>query len=272
MESSPQPPRNPRGRPWSFDETKLAFYLYCQLPFGRLHSRNPEIVNLASLLERTPGAVAMKLTNFAGLDPDITATGRRGLSNSSETDRAVWEEFNSDWGTLATDCERRIRELAGGHPDAAPVVEEEGASYILDDYTGTTRASVTQRRVKQQFFRRAVLSSYDGRCCMSGLADPELLVASHIVPWHSDAGNRLNPSNGLCLSAIHDRAFDQYLVSLTDDLRVLVSDRLKKHEKSPFVQSAFLDIEGEFIQAPRRFRPSAALVQHHRQTYLDMNS
>lgn len=44
---------------------------------------------------------------------------------------------------------------------------------------------------------------------MSGLAEPRLLIASHIVPWSKDKTNRLNPSNGLCLSAIHDRAFDQ---------------------------------------------------------------
>ena len=61
--------RSPR---WTRQQLKLAFHLYCQLPFGRLHRRNPEIVDLAELLGRTPSAVAMKLVNFASLDPAIT--------------------------------------------------------------------------------------------------------------------------------------------------------------------------------------------------------
>ena len=74
---------------WSKDELKLAFHLYCQLPFGKLHQRNPEIVELARLLGRTPGSVAMKLVNFASLDPTITRSGRSGLNNASKLDREV---------------------------------------------------------------------------------------------------------------------------------------------------------------------------------------
>ena len=84
-----------------------------------------------------------------------------------------------------------------------------------------------QQRIKQDFFRRAVLASYRGRCCISGVGEPRLLIASHIVPWREDKANRLNPSNGLCLSAIHDKAFDSYLFSLTDDGRVVLSAALK---------------------------------------------
>jgi hypothetical protein len=42
---------------WTKEQLKLAFHLYCQLPFGRLHSRNQEIIKLASLIGRTPSAV-----------------------------------------------------------------------------------------------------------------------------------------------------------------------------------------------------------------------
>ncbi|MCG3171790.1 MAG: hypothetical protein CALGDGBN_03488 [Pseudomonadales bacterium] len=52
---------------WSREQLKLAFHLYCQLPFGRLHSGNPEIIELAAVIGRTPGALAMKLVNFASL-------------------------------------------------------------------------------------------------------------------------------------------------------------------------------------------------------------
>ena len=72
---------------WNREQLKLAYYLYCQLPFGRLHNRNPEIIELAKLIGRTPSAVAMKLVNFASLDPIITGSGRKGLSAASELDR-----------------------------------------------------------------------------------------------------------------------------------------------------------------------------------------
>ena len=67
---------------WTKEQLKLAFHLYCQLPFGKLHQRNPEIIKLANMIGRTPSAVAMKLVNFASLDPAITGTGRSGLGNA----------------------------------------------------------------------------------------------------------------------------------------------------------------------------------------------
>ena len=171
------------SRRWNKEQLKLAFHLYCQLPFGKLHSRNPEIVELAQLLGRTPSAVAMKLVNFASLDPAITASGRVGLGNASALDREVWEEFHADWERLAVECAALVQQLR-----PAPLIDTPDplGAFDLNDFTGETRRVITQQRLKQNFFRRAVLASYGGRCCMSGLSDARLLVASHIVPWSKD--------------------------------------------------------------------------------------
>src|SRR5690349_15486886 len=161
---------------WTKDELKLAIHLYCQLPFGRLHSRNPRIIELAGLIGRTPSSVAMKLVNFASLDPDITQSGRKGLGNASALDRAVWNEFHSDWERLAAESESLLEKQGVAAPERK--VEEK----IIESYPyeGNTRAAVVQARLKQGFFRAAVLASYDAKCCMTGLAVPQLLVASHI--------------------------------------------------------------------------------------------
>ncbi|PKO63479.1 MAG: hypothetical protein CVU23_10510 [Betaproteobacteria bacterium HGW-Betaproteobacteria-17] len=207
------PPKNiMSSNRWTSEQLKLAFNLYCQLPFGKLHSRNAEIIELATLIGRTPSAVAMKLVNFASLDPAITSTGRSGLGNASSLDREVWDEFHADWERLAVECALLNQQLLEGRaePVSAPESDE---TFDLNDYSGETRQVLTEQRIKQNFFRRAVLASYRGRCCMSGLSDARLLIASHIVPWSKDKANRLNPSNGLCLSAIHDRAFDKGLIS-----------------------------------------------------------
>jgi len=89
---------------WTKEQLKLAFYLYCQLPFGKLDMRTPKVISLAKLIGRTPGAVAMKLNNFASLDPAITSTGRKGLEGASNLDREVWAEFHADWEKLAVEC------------------------------------------------------------------------------------------------------------------------------------------------------------------------
>jgi len=245
---------------WTKEQLKLAFHLYCQLPFGRLHSRNPEIIELANLIGRTPGAVAMKLVNFASLDPAITATGRAGLGNAGALDKEVWAEFHADWEKLAMECEILRRNLDHGQP----VIEDESGDLLVpEDFSGETRRVVTEQRIKQNFFRRTILSSYRGRCCMSGLSDSRLLVASHIVPWSKDKANRLNPSNGLCLSAIHDKAFDKGLITLDDDLKIIISDDLKRRNES-FLQSIFISLEGRRIELPERFTPNLEFIAKHR--------
>jgi hypothetical protein len=77
----------PRADLWTRDQLLLALRLYLRLPFGKLHALNPEIIDLAKHLGRTPGALAMKACNFATLDPAIQARGVRGLFVSEHNPR-----------------------------------------------------------------------------------------------------------------------------------------------------------------------------------------
>lgn len=249
-----------KSTPWTKEQLKLAFHLYCQLPFGKLHKGNPEIVRLAELIGRTPSAVAMKLVNFASLDPAITSTGRKGLDGASNLDREIWTEFHADWERLAVECELLRRAL-----DSEPPIDDSDEVLVPEDFVGETRRVVSEQRIKQTFFRRAVLSSYRGRCCMSGLSEPRLLVASHIVPWSKDKANRLNPSNGLCLSAIHDRAFDKGLITISDDFRIVLSRELRCRDES-FVREVLVPLEGRAIELPERFVPDKSFLERHRST------
>ena len=256
---------------WTPEQLKLAFYFYCQTPFGKLHSKNPAIIQLAKLMCRTPSALAMKLVNFASLDPSITKTGRKGLSGASKLDREIWSEFSGDWERLTAECEQLSRHLAKSDDNAAAVFPNSEDEPLLADFTGETREALVQQRIKQGFFRRAVLSSYRDRCCISGVSDKRLLVASHIVPWSVDRTNRLNPSNGLCLSAIHDKAFDSYLFTLSEDWRIVLSTQLKI-TKDRFLREVFWTIDGKEIELPERFAPDATLVNKHREKTLNVTS
>jgi putative restriction endonuclease len=244
-----------KSKNWTPAQLKLAFHLYCQLPFGKLHKSNAEIIHLAQLIGRTPSAVAMKLVNFASLDPAITNSGRKGLDGASLLDREIWNEFHADWEKLAVECEVLRRNIDSSYDDVTFSEPE--------DFSGETRKVLTEQRIKQTFFRHAVLSSYNGRCCMSGVSDSRLLVASHIVPWSKDKKNRLNPSNGLCLSSLHDKAFDKGLISLTDDFRILIAREL--HEsKDAFLQATLNVLAGQKIELPMRFQPSNSFLAQHR--------
>src|SRR5699024_6247573 len=109
-----------------------------------------------------------------------------------------------------------------------------------------------------------VLSSYGGKCCISGVTDARLLIASHIVPWRDDKKNRLNPRNGLCLSAIHDKAFDSYLFTLSSDNRVMLSERLKK-KKDRFLQEVFWPVNEMPIHLTDKFKPDPLFTEQHRE-------
>lgn len=251
------------GPRWTREQALLAFEFYCETPFGQLHGRNNEIVRLAELIGRTPDALAMKCVNFASLDPKIRESGRTGLSNASALDREVWNEFHANWDELVEECDAlRSHLLAERGIEGAPQ-QEEDASAGEPDFSAETRLALAKQRVKQAFFRRAVLSSYGGKCCISGVHDSRFLIASHIVPWKDNPSIRLHPGNGLCLSAIHDKAFDSHLFSLTDDYRVALSAQLKS-TKDEFLRQVFWPTEGRSISLPDKFMPELDFIRHHR--------
>ena len=248
---------------WSREQLLLAFQFYCENPFGKLHSRNKAIVDLANLIGRTPGALAMKCVNFASLDPKILDSGRTGLGNVSARDRAVWEEFHANWEGLVEECDRLHRYLRGWRGSESSSVADAPPHVEQTNFHGETRAAVVEQRVGQRFFRRAVLSGYGNKCCISGVTDRRFLIASHIVRWSEDPSIRLHPGNGLCLSAIHDKAFDNCLFSLSDDYRVILSRQLRD-TKDAFLRDVFVHLEGFEISLPDKFVPESEFIARHR--------
>lgn len=247
---------------WTRSELLVAGLLYCRVPFGQFHSSNPEIVCVAQALGRTSSALAMKLSNLASIDPTFRSSGRSGLSGASNNDRALWEEMNADWPAFAVEAEAAFTQLeieANGNGEIqAPRKATEPA-----DYTGAERTVTRRERIGQNLFRDAVLSAYDFRCCISGLALPGLLNTSHIVPWRDDPENRLNPANGLCLSALHDRAFDKGIITIRQNLTVMVAQEVAEQTET-FFGSAIAAYEGQSIASPEKFSPDPELLAHHR--------
>lgn len=248
---------------WTREHLLPVLHLYTELPFGQLHGRNPYVKQLADWLGRTHDSVAMKLTNLSSLDPAITSSGRTGLRGASKLDKAVWAEFQSNWDAMALAASQAYESLALDH---RVVPAPELAAFEVDEPVfgeGRTRTAWTQVRTNQARFRKSVLSNYNGRCCISGLAVRGLLVASHIVPWSEDAHNRLNPQNGLCLSVLHDRAFDLGMLTITCDYRVRLSNSIAAHTADAFLLDSLVRFDGAEIQMPVRYRPAPAFLKAH---------
>jgi putative restriction endonuclease len=128
--------------------------------------------------------------------------------------------------------------------------------------SGAEQSALVKTRLNQRYFRKMVLANYGGRCCVTGLQVPETLRASHISPWAQDRDNRMNPSNGLCLSATYDAAFDRHLISFDDKYRLVLSPALREYAGEAH-DCYFREKEGQRILSPIRFQPDSELLDRH---------
>ena len=254
---------------WTREHRLIALNLYCKLPFGQLHKGNPIVREVAAKMGRTASSLAIKLCNFASLDPVLQARGIVGMRGAANEDRAVWREFQGNYAVLAPESEQFLHDLLSS--DSEVEVDLLQADKIRFERpvppAGPTEvtASVKVRR-GQQFFRQTVLSAYGIRCCITGISVPRLLVASHIKPWRDFPNDRLNPRNGLCLSTLHDAAFDAGLITLDDEFKVILSKRLKRYFPQPVLEQNFVPFEGKSIRFPEKLsEPGPQFVSHHRE-------
>ena len=243
---------------WIREELILAFNLYLKLPFGKLHSGNPEIIHLAGLIGRTPSSVAMRLNNFAAVDPYHQNRGIKGLDGGKKQVQPIWDEFIEHKEDLVYESEQILAEKEHQPLEAKfPELKE------LKDWTGETKIREVKTRVNQHVFRQMVLANYENRCAITGINFPELLVASHILPWASHEKERLNPENGICLSPLYDKAFDKGLIGFNRNYEMQISGRLESRKAEPFYQQWFEPWKGKQIQSPQKYWPGREFLEWH---------
>lgn len=255
------------GRRWTRNELLVALNLYHKLTFGQLHARQPAIVALAEKLERGANALAMKLCNFASLDPALKLRGIKGLEGASALDREVWQEFHEHLDETVPASEEALRKLFGADESSElEVLPREGVRVRKRPPTGSTEtmASVKLRR-GQDYFRDAVLNNFGGRCGVTQLGVRELLIASHILPWGTHPKERLNVRNGLCLSRLHDAAFDRGLIAFDGSLKLLLSPRLTTELSQKSVADNFGADAGRPLHLPDDAAlPELSFLAEHR--------
>tara|TARA_R110001599_G_scaffold25097_2_gene90128 strand:- start:822 stop:1649 length:828 start_codon:yes stop_codon:yes gene_type:complete len=119
-------------------------------------------------------------------------------------------------------------------------------------------------RTNQNVFRKVILENYNNSCCITGLNIPDVNIASHIVPWVEDKKIRLDPTNGLCLSATYDAAFDKNLISLDEDYRIVLSKYISDYYSSSSVNEYFIKKKGMKINLPTHYLPNQSYLDIHR--------
>lgn len=242
---------------WSKDETIIAFNVYCKIPFKSSSKTNATIIKYAKIIGRSPSALNMKVGNFGRLDPELKKQGITGLVNGAKLEEVVWDEFNGNWEKLAFESELLLAKFQ--NKSIEEIIDLE------DLPLGKERETIIKTRVNQSFFRSTILSSYNQKCCITGLTIPDFLVASHIIPWKEDEKNRLNPHNGLCLNSIHDKAFDRGFITITPDFKVLISKCFKEYSNEIAVNELFSKYNNQSIILPDRFLPSKEFLDYHYQ-------
>ena len=249
-------------RNWTEHELLIAMNLYCRLPFGQFDQSNKHIREVADKMDRTPSSLSMKLCNLASLDSYHQKRGVSGLKGASNLDRKVWMKFQENWSIMAEKSEEAFETLLHGSVTPKPAIDIQ-----IPNGPSETKRTVKTRRL-QRFFRNAILASYENRCALTGMAIPQLLVASHIIPWSENEERRADPTNGLCLNVLHDKAFDRHLITFDEDYLLVVSNELKKSNIPEFQSTTFAELEGTALTLPHRFAPDFQALEEHRNRFV----
>lgn len=246
----------PSRNSWSDDEMVVVLDLYFKLPFRKLNKRTPAVKELANLIGRSDNTVAIRLTNYASCDPDVVNSGRHGMSDGRKRCMPYWEKYSSNKEELFYRAQE-IRARYAGVPIDTQLAINSG------DFIGMEREAIIRQRINQSSFRAMVLANYENKCAITDIDVPELLVASHIVPWAVDKNNRLNPANGICLSPLYDKMFDCGLIGIRDDYTVELSAELKENIGKEYYSEHVEIIKDKRLRLPTKNCPDLKLLEYH---------
>jgi hypothetical protein len=134
----------------------------------------------------------------------------------------------------------------------------ERKSFQVPDATATVKT----RGSAQRAFADAVKSNYGTRCAITGIETRQFLVAAHIVPWSKDPSIRLDPTNGICLSLLVDRAFENGYLLIEDDYAVRIDwERLGDDDS---LQKQLRPYDGTKLNVPITGGPKLEYLQRRR--------
>lgn len=201
----------------------------------------------------------MRLNNFASVDPYHQQRGIGGLPGGKKQVELIWKEFINNKEELLFESERILAVKEHISLEAKFSETLKGTEHLKGKY----KLREVKTRVNQNVFRHIVIANYSGKCAITGIDIPDLLLASHIIPWSKNEEERLNPENGICLSPLYDRAFDKGYIGINEKFEILLSSELKDKNKEGYHTKHFASLSGAKIILPKKYYPKKEFLQFH---------
>ena len=223
------------GEPWTWDEFLVTLDLYLNQNDFIENQNDSKIQETATLIGRSPGAIARRLANYRHLDP----AGTKGLENTGKSCREIWVEFYGNQGELAREADAARKRLSEKEherlPDGRPIGTDEDVAEQLV-------------RRGQERFREAVKERYETTCILCDIREPGLLQAGHIISWSENEDLRGEPENGLLLCYNHHKAFDVGMFTISAEYKLVVRPGFSP--ESEYLRTTIVDRAGEKIKFP----------------------
>lgn len=250
------------NNPWSYEEIAIACALYLN-PMGRSID---DVKMISGVTGRSNKAVYAKMDNLSSLDDEYLKTGKKGLYHRSKLDDIVWNDFKKD--PMAMN-----QKVAGYLSDRGYESGTLSIDNSLDEelcMEGIDRMAVVKVRNNQGAFRRIVLKGARGKCCLTGMGERQLLVASHIKPWKESTGEeRTDIHNALCLNRLHDALFDRFLMTVDEEMNVYYAPQLADHIGEEYYENAIARYDK--IKIYKNNRPGSDYIEYHIRRFEEKN-
>lgn len=190
-----------------------------------------------------------------GFEGEIAEKGIRDKYIGKSIVYKVGEQSPFKYFTPSQKCVPNKNELI----EKVQKIEEEIVSLNID---GESKKAIVNVRVNQGIFRDLLLKRYNKKCCMCGVKEQMLLIASHIKPWaESETKEKLDVNNGFLMCPNHDKLFDKGYITFDDDGKIIISDRLTENDR------VFLNVNSrmhiELTESNKKY------LKFHRQNVFD---
>ncbi|ONN72452.1 HNH endonuclease [Pseudomonas oryzihabitans] len=207
------------------------------------------------------GKFCHEVADIMGFEPDVEVDGDIRWTYTLCNAHPTKDRYGEFLWVLKPEVCLAIEELGWVRPviDTTPEEDIDACTEMIQSAPEKSRAAVVRARTGQGVYRERVLAFWGYRCAVTGLAIPELLVASHIKPWRDCSWvEAIDMPNGLALSPNIDRAFDKGYISFGDDARILISPELSDDAKE------VLGIYAEMRLVKDLLNQHLAYLTHHR--------
>jgi putative restriction endonuclease len=198
------------------------------------------------------------------LDPFHKKRGIKGLSNPGKNAINIYKDFMANWEEMIIESETLLIHYKNNEkPETTENILDNDVFSSFSQKEGKDKKRFTNTRLNQALFRKIILGNYFNTCSICGLDVASLLIASHILKWSEYKKERINPTNGICLCSIHDRAFEIGYLGITPEYKIHISKNLNSISDQNTSNALFFRHQNQYIHLPDKFHPNPDFLKLH---------